>query len=142
MAACFLLSVVSVHELNGVCAEVRAAASRGRGGESVPDHLREPSGEGSVVSAGIDRLEVEADPADHVVRGVRPLPGQGVADGEEELGADAQKLGVGGSTWSEVRAFGTVLFGTETSVVARSGALSAAYWFARPGAFPGLSGSA
>src|SRR5213082_2160954 len=89
MAACFLLSVVSVDELNGVCAEVRAAPGWGRRGEAVPDDLGEPAGERAVVALRVDRLDVEADPADHVVLRVRALAGQRVVDREEELGADA-----------------------------------------------------
>src|SRR5439155_14927532 len=84
------LSAVSVHELNGVCAEVRAAPGWGRRGEAVPDDLGEPAGERAVVALRVDRLDVEAHPADHVVLRVRALAGQRVVDREEHLRADAE----------------------------------------------------
>src|SRR5205807_109075 len=74
-----------VDELNRSCAEIELVRRRaGLALDSVPDHLREIAGEGARVSACLEAVEVESDPADHVVGGVRALPGQRVVDGEEQ----------------------------------------------------------
>src|SRR2546423_10430191 len=95
MAACsFLLSVGSVDELNGVCAEVRTALAGGGRLQAVPDHFREVAGDASARAACVEALEVEADPPDHVVRGVGSVAGEGVVDGEHEDSSNPLRQGV------------------------------------------------
>ena len=54
----------------------------------------------------------------------------------------AKKPGAGRITCTVIRSLGTMLLEIEKSALARSGAFAVAYWFARPDALPGVSGSA
>src|SRR5439155_24365987 len=55
---------------------------------ALPDDLREVAVEGPARAAGVDGGEVEADPADDVVLGVRAVPRDRVVHREQEIGAD------------------------------------------------------
>src|SRR5215471_4317317 len=89
------MSVPSVDEGDGPDAEIGGAGDTPGALDAVPDHAGEVAGDRPGDSASGDRaaggvrLEMEADPADHVVLRVRAAAGQGVVDGEEKFGADA-----------------------------------------------------
>src|SRR2546423_11945477 len=87
MAACGSPSGL-VDELDGAGAEVRPATAWGGRLDSAPDDLCEIARQ-RPLAADAEPREMEPNPPDDVVGRVRSVLGQGVVDGEQDLGADA-----------------------------------------------------
>src|SRR5438874_3861638 len=80
----------SADQLHRPNSEVRSALARRLDLDPLPDHAREPTEKAAVVDAvGLEPGEMEPDPADDVVGGVRADPVDRVVDGEEQVGTDS-----------------------------------------------------
>src|SRR2546430_14214674 len=80
----------SVDQLHGACTEVGIASVVRGALDSVPHDLREPARDRAAVAARGMAGDVEAHPADHVVRGVRSGAGEGVVDGDAQVRVHAR----------------------------------------------------